>query len=171
MRIDKLGNKKWEKAYVEIEVDGQDKTGALWDAIELDNGDIMACGFVINNNKQVPLLIRTDADGCIDQGVANCPQVQIIDLMSGAVDVLDNSSTLSISPNPTYDQINITMPDNINLPLAYELISISGQRLWVGSHDSPSPMTIEVDHLPSGIYIIQMKDVQGKIWRSKWVKQ
>ncbi len=92
MRININGNRVWEHVYVERHISNVNKLGALWDAIELENGDIMACGFVTNNNKWDPLLIRTDADGCIDQGQANCATVQFIDLMSGAVDEIGEAT-------------------------------------------------------------------------------
>lgn len=161
MRIDKLGNKKWERAFVEIAADGQDKTGALWDAIELENGDIIACGFVINNNKQVPLLIRTDADGCIDQGQANCPTVQTIDLMTGAVDEIDES--ISINPNPASTYITIDAPSRS----VYTIYNLSGQEMMTGVVDNTD---IDISNLSAGLYLLRVIDNSGHIYNHKLQK-
>lgn len=163
MRLDYLGNKKWEKAYVELGSDGQDKTGALWDAIELDNGDIMACGFVRDENqKWDPLLIRTDGDGCIDQGQANCPQVQIIDLMSGAVDVI-GEPPISINPNPACTHITIDAPDRS----VYTIYSLSGQAVVQGI---AADTEVDISHLSAGIYIVKIVDMNGQIYCQKLQK-
>ncbi len=161
MRLDRNGNKKWERTYVELGTDGQDKTGALWDAIELDNGDVMACGFVRNNNNRwEPLLIRTDADGCIDQGQANCPTVQIIDLMSGAVNEI-GEATVSIFPNPTSGIIRISK--------SVQKIQVFNQ---LGSLVISKYNTNEIDlsDLDSSMYIISLSDNHGVISSHKVIK-
>lgn len=162
MRIDRNGNRKWEKAYVELEPDGQDKTGALWDAIELDNGDIMACGFVINNNKWDPLLIRTDADGCINQGQANCPTVQIIDLISGNVNEI-GSPLISIVPNPASTYITIDAPSRS----VYTIYNLSGQEMMTGEVDD---INVDISHLGTGLYLLRVIDNGGHIYNHKLQK-
>jgi hypothetical protein len=163
MRIDKNGKKIWEHTYVEILPNNQSKAGALWDAIELDNGDIIACGFVSNNNKWDPLLIRTDADGCIDRGQANCPQVQIIDLMSGAVDVI-GEDVVTISPNPASTYIMINTP----LQSLYEIYSIHGQSILKGVVSSDE---IDVSNLRSGMYLVKITDTKGRVIVRKLIKE
>jgi len=169
MRIDKNGKKIWEHTYVEILPNNQSKAGALWDAIELDNGDIIACGFVSNNNKWDPLLIRTDADGCIDQGQANCPQVQIIDLMSGAVDVI-GEDVVTISPNPGHDALIIELPYQAQLPLDIEIIDIHGRKIHTAHHDEFEAVTIDALSWASGIYVVHLRDRDGRRWAGKWVR-
>jgi hypothetical protein len=163
MRIDRNGNRKWERAFVELAPDGQDKTGALWDAIELDNGDIMACGFVINNNKQVPLLIRTDAEGCIHQAQANCPTVQIIDLMSEAVDEI-GEAVMSVRPNPASTYITINAPSNS----AYTIFSSSGKPIIKGIAEDG--FEIDISQLTTGFYAVKVIDNTGQIYYQKLQK-
>jgi len=166
MRIDQNGNRKWERAYVEIAPDGEDKTGVLWDAIELDNGDLMAVGFVRNDGKWDPLIIRTDADGCIDQGTPTCPTVQIIDLMTGAVDVIGDSK-IEVYPNPASTYITIK-GGSLIYPVQYSITSYTGQVVSSGfTNDSE---IIDVDYLPVGIYLLQIIDQNGNNKMIKWVK-
>ncbi len=128
----------------------------------MDNGDIMACGFVVNNNKWDPLLIRTDADGCIDQGQTNCPQVQIIDLMSGAVDEIGEPS-ISINPNPTSQQFSLH-----NLPASdvqVHLYDMSG-RLVKNFHNS-NDGRFDISELNSGIYIVRAVQSGATLYNGK----
>ncbi len=169
MRIDQNGIRKWERAFVELRSDGQDKTGVLWDAIELDNGDIMACGFVRDENqKWDPLLIRTDADGCIDQGTTNCPQVQIIDLMSGTVDVI-GEDVVSIYPNPSYEgNVTIDIPDYDNtVKYSYSVQSTDGGVVNGGtlSH-KVSELSLNI---PSGLYLVTLLKNGKPMLNQKWV--
>lgn len=167
MRIDQNGNRKWERAYVEIASDGEDKTGALWDAIELENGDLMAVGFVRNNGKWDPLLIRTDADGCIDQSTSSCPTVQIFDLMSGAVDVIGDKKTV-IMPNPASDYIIIKNEDLV-FPVRYLMYSHTGQLISSGQTDMSG--SVNINSLTSGLYLLNISDQNGKTETIKWVKE
>ncbi len=162
MRMDKNGNKIWEHAFAEILPNNQSKGGALWDAIELENGDIMACGFVINNNKQDPLLIRTGPDGCIYQGQTNCPTVQIIDLMTGAVDEIGEPS-ISINPNPTSTYITISAPARS----FYTIYSLSAQEMMKGIVNNTE---IDISHLSAGFYLLRVVDSAGQIFNHKLQK-
>jgi hypothetical protein len=168
MKLDKLGNKKWERAYVEVTTSGSDKRGTLWDAVELDNGDIMACGFVVNNNKWDPLLIRTDADGCMDQGQANCPQVQIIDLMSGAVDEIGDAKTI-IYPNPSYTaELTIDIPNyDAEYSYSYSIQSASGVIVNKGLlSQKVNDLSLDVS---SGVYFVSLIQEGKLIDTQKWI--
>lgn len=167
MRIDQNGNRKWERAYVEIASDGEDKTGALWDAIELDNGDLMAVGFVRNNGKWDPLLIRTDADGCIDQSTPSCPTVQIIDLMTGAVDFIGDKKTVII-PNPASDYI-ILKNEDLVFPVGYHMYTHTGQLISSGQTDMSG--SVNINSLTSGLYLLNISDQNGKTESIRWVKE
>lgn len=171
MRVDSTGKLLWERAYVEIAPDGEDKGGNLWDVIELDNGDLMAVGIVINDRKWDPLIIRTDHRGCMDGGNTNCPTVKIIDLTSGTEDEIKSSNSLNIYPNPGVDDLRIDVTDEMLFPLRYELTGVSGQRLTIGYHNSGANFMLDTSHVPTGIYFICLVDKSGKVWQGKWVKE
>jgi hypothetical protein len=170
MRVDSTGKLQWERSYVEIAPDGEDKGGSLWDVIELDNGDLMAVGFVTNDRKWDPLIIRTDHRGCMDGGNTNCPTVKIIDLTSGTEDEIKSSKSLQIYPNPGVDHLRIDVTDEMLFPLRYELSGVSGQRVTIGYHNSGDNLIIDTSLVPIGMYFIRLVDKSGKIWQGKWVK-
>ena len=122
----------------------------------------MACGFVFNNNKWDPLLIHTDADGCIYQGQTNCPQVQIIDLMSGAVDEI-GSPVVSIIPNPASSYIFIHAP----VSSAYSIYNLNSQKIASGIVDDAD---IDISHLSAGFYIVRIVDSSGHVYNRKFQK-
>lgn len=157
MRLDSTGKLLWERAYVEIDLDGEDKGGNLWDVIELDNGDLMAVGFVTNDRKWDPLIIRTDHRGCMDDGISNCPTVRIIDLTSGNEDVIAVEKLTKIFPNPAENGVfNIELPsftegDEI-VSLVYNLY---GQ--VIQSNQLTQKQTqIEIPNVQSGMYLVQI---------------
>jgi hypothetical protein len=167
MRLDLNGTRKWERTYVEWDTDGEDKGGVLWDAIELDNGDLMAVGFVRNNGKWDPLLIRTDADGCIDQSTPSCPTVQIFDLMTGAVDVIGDKKTV-IMPNPASDYI-IIKNEELVFPVRYHMYTHTGQLISSGQTDMSG--SVNINSLTSGLYLLNISDQNGITETIKWVKE
>jgi len=138
--------------------------------IELDNGDLMAVGFVTNKNKWDPLIIRTDHRGCMDGGNTNCPTVRIIDLTSGTEDEIKSSKSLHIYPNPGDDHLSIDVADEMLFPLRYELTGVSGQRVTIGYHNSGDNFMLDTSHVPIGMYFIRLVDKSGKVWQGKWVK-
>ncbi|MBK9735389.1 MAG: T9SS type A sorting domain-containing protein [Saprospiraceae bacterium] len=159
MRLDINGNLLWEHAYVEIAPDGEDKGGNLWDVIELDNGDLMAVGFVTNNNKWDPLIIRTDHRGCMDGGSTNCPTVRIIDLSSGAEDEISahNNKKISIYPNPTaiglfnVDVAKYSDGDDV----VCAVYNIYGQQIHTQNIYQKTTM-VEIPNATSGLYLVQI---------------
>ncbi|MBK9734275.1 MAG: T9SS type A sorting domain-containing protein [Saprospiraceae bacterium] len=159
MRLDINGNLLWEHAYIEIAPDGEDKGGNLWDVIELDNGDLMAVGFVTNNNKWDPLIIRTDHRGCMDGGSTNCPTVRIIDLSSGAEDeiTVHNNKKISIYPNPTDQQsFTIDMSDfDDNTQYLYSILDIYG-KVISQNRISHREQSIDLHNIVTGIYIVKI---------------
>jgi hypothetical protein len=77
---------------------------------------------------------------------------------------------LSIAPNPGVNQININIPNNMDLPLRYEVLSVRNHRVATGTYSSAQTLTIEADDLLSGMYIVRLMDMQGRLWIGKWVK-
>lgn len=72
-------------------------------------------------------------------------------------------STISIYPNPTENQLNISSKEEIKL---VEVFSLSGQKLI-----STKNKIASVSSLPKGTYIIKVSTVNGKVNTQKFIKK
>ena len=72
-----------------------------------------------------------------------------------------------VFPNPATDHIEIE--GITSRPQDYTILDISGKRVAFGTIDDQGHISVAA--LPSGIYIIQLRDQQGKRSVSKFVKQ
>ncbi|MBL0101858.1 MAG: hypothetical protein IPP49_18950 [Saprospiraceae bacterium] len=90
-----------------------------------------------------PLIIRTDHRGCgrwnyqLSYGENNR-------LNDWIEDEISDDDKMVISPNPAQDHIDITISDGMALPLRYEVKTISGHRVEVGTHSSTNVLSIAV---------------------------
>jgi|JI7StandDraft_1071085.scaffolds.fasta_scaffold06213_3 hypothetical protein len=80
-----------------------------------------------------------------------------------------SDTTLKMTPNPGYDAISISLPDGVHMPVTYQVVSMTGQKLVDGSTSSPS-FDIEAGVLPSATYIVRCSDKNGQQWYGRWVK-
>lgn len=67
-----------------------------------------------------------------------------------------DETEFAISPNPTFDEIFIQLPENVFgfQSLQVEIYNQLGQRVL---HQTLSSPTVEVGHLPAGIYFVHLK--------------
>ncbi len=71
---------------------------------------------------------------------------------------------LLIYPNPAKDRLTIEA-DNILAEIV--LIDVLGRRYTVESNISTTKTEIDIQHLAAGIYIIEAKDIEGNMYKSK----
>ncbi|MFZ1559179.1 MAG: T9SS type A sorting domain-containing protein [Saprospiraceae bacterium] len=164
-RLNNKGKMLWERAYVEVAADGKDKTGNLWDIIELDNGDLIAAGHVKNENWDI-LLIRIDSEGCIDQE-ETCQEINIIDITSGSEDVSEEKSDFSIYPNPASDHITI----ETSHPCKIEMYDITGHKVLTTSTSYENSTYVDIADLKNGLYFVKCTTSSGVVSTHKFVKQ
>ena len=164
-RLNNKGKMLWERAYVEVATDRKDKTGNLWDIIELDNGDLMAAGHVKNENWDI-LLIRTDSEGCIDKE-DTCQEINIIDITSGSEDVSEEKSDFSIYPNPASDHITI----ETSHPCKIEMYDITGHKVLTTGTSYENSTYVDVADLKNGLYFVKCTTSSGVVSTHKFVKQ
>ncbi|MCB0408933.1 MAG: T9SS type A sorting domain-containing protein [Flavobacteriales bacterium] len=91
----------------------------------------------------------------------------IYDLTTTNTLVYDPTEQLYIYPNPAKDNLNVMLPQNNNLMLS--IYSIDGKLMEQKIIQQNS--TIDVSEFPNGMYFIQAKNQDGKIFTSKFIKE
>ena len=88
-------------------------------------------------------------------------------------DVYDQptATEMILYPNPGSSLINISLSTDVELPLKYQLMSINGQQVEQGMHNSTQDVKIETIDYPTGLYLVKLIDKKGQSWHLKWVKQ
>ena len=173
-RFDTDGNLLWRHFVIPHKKDGSIRLNSIYDIQESPDGSIITGGR-LERDDDIPgdmydaWLMRLSPDGCLNE---TCDHIgKYFDFPDSIVATSDDIiQVLSISPNPAQDHIKITLSDDMALPLRYEVMTTSGQRVEVGSHGSAQALSIAVDRLASGMYLVRMMDSQGNIWIGKWVK-
>ncbi len=81
-----------------------------------------------------------------------------------------STETIKIHPNPGQDHVSITLSDGYSLPATIQISDIAGKILMTETRQLTN-FDINTSHLISGLYIITIRDSQGKVSRGKWVKE
>jgi bacillolysin len=74
----------------------------------------------------------------------------------------DLTANVSVSPNPSSDEISIVTPKNIKIESA-TMSSLSGSQVLEKQGDKSNNMTIDIRNLNHGIYLLQIKTNEGVI--------
>jgi hypothetical protein len=91
------------------------------------------------------------------------------DIVSGAVGVNDpEAAELLIAPNPVSDRLYITAPEALT---AVQIINTAGSVVKDILVDTDLQVTLPVDDLPRGLYLVRLTTVSGKTLISKVIKQ
>ena len=85
------------------------------------------------------------------------------------VKLLPNSN-YTIYPNPTTDKLNIEL-ENEALITNYKITDTKGKQVLTGSLSPSSSVSIDVEQLPAGVYIIELATSSGEIVLDKFVKR
>jgi hypothetical protein len=81
-----------------------------------------------------------------------------------------SSSRLSLYPNPVKDIITLRLKDKAQI-YEYQVIDYSGKikmKGFVGNRNGEG--SINVSHLPEGIFLLIINDINGRISSSKFLK-
>jgi len=110
----------------------------------------------------------TDANGCKDTSY-----YAIVPVCTGIEDVV-NLSTISLTPNPANHQIQLFFQSNKATELSFTLIDLMGRKMsnrldhYFGQ--GINSQTLEIGHLPSGIYLINVNNESGS-FNLRFVKE
>ncbi len=81
-----------------------------------------------------------------------------------------DKSSYTIYPNPTTSSINIEL-ENEALATSYKITDTKGEQVLTGSLSTSSSVSIDVEQLSSGVYIIELTTSSGEMIIDKFVKR
>ena len=93
-----------------------------------------------------------------------CDTAQVIVSINGLL----KQDLIRVFPNPANEVLSVTGIQF--LPTTLSIYSIHGQFIMGNIKPQSSEIQINIKHLPSGIYVLQSIDKQGRVNHSKWVK-
>ncbi len=84
---------------------------------------------------------------------------------------IENELKINISPNPCFDELNLQLETFIAAPQV-QIFNLLGALIKSENYsDSRDQLNLDVSNLQNGIYIAVIRSKDGKIWRTKFVKQ
>ena len=169
-RMSPEGALLWERVYYDFDSTlashGSSRIGALYDFIELEDGDIIGVGDLWYNLKSEMLIMRVDSNGCLDPD--NCNEVNIVDIQTTTKELPFAKRDFEVYPNPVTTNFNIHQLFNYG-EIDYEIFDYSGNRITNG-RIFPESTEINVDNFPSGIYLLFIYKNGRLLGSQKFVK-
>lgn len=163
-RLSTEGDLLWERTYYEYDSTIESsRLGAIFDFVELDNGDIMAVGYLRYNNNDM-LIMRVDSNGCLDPD--NCHTVNII---TGTHDLPQRTDQrILLYPNPVRDILQIKFRSN-TYHLEIEVLDITG-RIVTDGILTEGFGEVDTSRLPGGLYWVSVEQEGRVLALEKFVK-
>ncbi|TVQ85807.1 MAG: T9SS C-terminal target domain-containing protein [Bacteroidetes bacterium] len=132
--------------------------------------------YLWNNGMQTPVLTGlapgtyeltvTDNAGCVVEKTYHIGTVNVPDIMPEA--------GIRVFPNPAETNLNISITGIcLNHIVEAEIINIVGEKVFGRSYSdlaSNDEISIDVRHMPPGIYILRIK-CNRQVWQSKFIKK
>ncbi|HLF63466.1 MAG TPA: T9SS type A sorting domain-containing protein [Saprospiraceae bacterium] len=166
-RMSPEGELLWERTYFDIDStigqNGSSRIGALFDFIELEDGDIMAVGYFRYEDNDM-LVMRVDSNGCLDP--EDCHTVNILTRTDELP--LRGNHEVVLYPNPVQDNLLIEFESN-EYQLDVEILDMTGL-IVIKEILTNGQGAINTSKLPAGVYWIKVKH-DGRVLASrKFVK-
>ncbi|MBK6449453.1 T9SS type A sorting domain-containing protein [Candidatus Brachybacter algidus] len=144
------GDTIWTHTYRHPSYNQEDYFHYINDLIEEDNGDLTVLGSIAPiGGKNEVWVFRVNSEGCF--GTDSCYQFTL-----GDHDVIKpDAIEISCYPNPTKGIVTLTgLPVSVTYNI--QIYSIGG---WLmDSYKERNPSNIDLGHLDSGVYVIQISD-------------
>ena len=116
----------------------------LYDFVELDNGDIVACGQCVDHSlpshSQQAWLIRIDSNGCVSAG--SC---------TSAIHDVKNEMGVIVYPNPASFQFNIDISNAEGTDIIFSLFDLTGKEMLTRKLSQPNAR-LDCSLFAEGIY-------------------
>lgn len=166
-RMSPDGELLWEHTYYEYDSTLESsRFGALFDFIELEDGDILAVGNMLYDLQSDMLIMRVDSNGCLNS--SECDEVIHINTLTSTGNISTDVERVSLYPNPVRDILQIELESN-TYQLEIEILNITG-RIVANAFLTNGRGEVNTAQLPGGIYWISIKQ-DGRIMATgKFVK-
>jgi hypothetical protein len=170
-KITKDGQFLWEKAFYNIRPILDFANGYFSDVIEVSNGDLIAVGRIDDYLEFDPiamtdrpdpdiLIVRTDANGCIDDECATVTKINKI-VNTQESPPTNNLPSAYLFPNPSMGEIEL-----MNHFEVLKLTLYNAEGALVKEVEMPQNK-ISISGLPSGMYFVKIYLKAGKIINQK----
>jgi hypothetical protein len=175
-RMDQNGKVLWRHLIAHMKEDEQILSIGIRDAVEQSDGSLIFCGSVERldgTGYGDAWIMRVNSKGCFDDDCSHVGKYwRFPDGISSIhEDVVDNKLPIIIYPNPGQNEIQVQVPDDVQYPIQYQVATMSNQVLEIGVMLDIDNRSINTTHLTSGMYLISIRDKNGQIRHSKWIKQ
>jgi len=104
-----------------------------------------------------------------DELIYKNPDYKTCDENSDAINEI-GYKRLKILPNPVNDHLSIELPEE-ELYENYLILDMLGKKVFSDKIITTNNLKIGVNNLKSGMYILRVEDIKGRIYLSKFVKQ
>lgn len=164
LSIDNTGDSLWSRYYSHLYSDGDDEDTQLNDLAICDDGGFLLGGFYDTHSMyDYCWLVKTDSLGyapaSFTVGIEN-------------EELVITNYELRIFPNPTSDNINFSMQESSKEELQLELYNITGQLVLEKQLPAfEKEHRINVQHLPSGVYLVKLMSENKVVYSSKIIKE
>ncbi len=155
-KISTEGELIWEQVYYELKEDGSEaKSGEFFDAVELDDGSIMAVGGMRSDNNDI-LIARFDSEGCL---IMDCifPN-DVTDVLSDVEDI-GVGEGIAVYPNPSQygEHITVAMDESLFADGDYTIEVLDAMGRLVLSDVLLTPEhRVEMGDYTRGLYFVRV---------------
>ena len=122
-------------------------------------------GFSSSSMGQVFYTTNSGSSGTVAQGVQQAFEISV----TSGIDEIGINLKCAAYPNPTIDNVTLTIEDNASSNLSYDLFDFQGKK--IGSDQVTSENTvIDMSELPSAIYFLKVAHNNSVIKTFKIIK-
>ncbi|MEO1628816.1 MAG: T9SS type A sorting domain-containing protein, partial [Bacteroidota bacterium] len=169
-RLDRDGNKLWEKYILDTLISTVDRYGFFSNVVELIDGSLILAGDIrdtfpnydpVVNNRNI-WLVKLDANGCF---LPICDSVQMhLDQTTSLIPERRPSGQWAISPNPARQHLLIQWQGEVPPKRSqWTIYHSTGQKIWEGTMAAgATAKEIDIGWLPAGQYVIRLWQQQGR---------
>ncbi|MCF8331861.1 MAG: choice-of-anchor J domain-containing protein [Bacteroidales bacterium] len=165
--------------YISTDFDGTDIAGATWDDITSNftipqtptggYGTFDTAGTMTLTNYTGDAYIAFVYTGDDNAGETTTIQVDNVLVTSGSTGIQNlQENEFKVYPNPATSLLNINSGETIKNVV---ISNLTGQIVKVHQGNGKSKISVNIQELPSGIYIADMQNANGKISTFKFIKQ